>query len=254
MRERALSPGAKLAYARLCQFADKRIGIAWPGREKLAEELGVGARQVDRYLKEIEHAGLIEIRRQGFKKTNVYRFLWPAWLKADRKSSIVSTHDSTHLSSQDSLKASTQESPNMASKEFQTRDSQKTVNGKETGARAPGLVDNSRTLEAIAAQLYSSDPSRFHKLDTWIGLKRKESHIDADIAETLRALRRREEKHGAVDDWWAYLEGANGTGQSMIERIRSHHLQGEAAEFNKPGSVGLRDLADRAELAAARRK
>lgn len=131
---------------------------------------------------------------------------------------------------------------------------------KEPEAAPGAAVDKSKPgtklgpeLAATAGLLYDSDPRRFERMIVWIKIQQKAAYEDADIAETLRKLRAREEKHGPVDDWWAYLEGENGTGQSLIKRVRSQRLQGEAAEFNNPGSVGLKDLADLAKSAAGKR-
>ena len=106
-------------------------------------------------------------------------------------------------------------------------------------------------LRAPADQLFNSDPQRFRNLIKWIWLQLSRDHEELDIIAALVALQGREESYGLVEDWWAYLEGANGTGQSMIERVRSRRLQGEAAEYKKPGPIKLGDLADLARLAAA---
>jgi hypothetical protein len=106
-----LSQGAKLAYARLCQYAAKDgadEGAAWPKRETLADELGVTARQVDRYLKELESYKLIEVDRPGLTKSNRYRFPTHLW-RPSPESTYMSTQESTHTSSQDSTDTSTQE-------------------------------------------------------------------------------------------------------------------------------------------------
>lgn len=104
-------------------------------------------------------------------------------------------------------------------------------------------------LKAAADPLYRSDPKRFQKLIIWIWQKQKEGHIDVDISAVLRALRAREEKHGPVDDWWKYLQGENGTGQSMVDRERSRRLEAEAEEYKKPGPVKLGDLPALVQLA-----
>ena len=108
-------------------------------------------------------------------------------------------------------------------------------------------------LRAPADQLFSSSPQRFQKLIKWTWLQLSSGHEEVDIIAALVSLQGREESYGLVDDWWAYLEGDNGTGQSMIERGRSRRLQGEAAEYKKPGPVKLGDLADLARLAVARK-
>lgn len=75
MEQTAISPGAKLCYSRLAQFADKETGMAWPSIETLAEKLGSGERQVSRYLNELRKENLIESERVGTGNTNHYFFL-----------------------------------------------------------------------------------------------------------------------------------------------------------------------------------
>ena len=114
LERREVSPGAKLAYARLCQHAAKDgelVGVAWPKRDVLARELGVKARQVDRYLDELQSTRLIEIRRRGFKKSNLYRFKRHSWMD---ESTDTSTPESTDMSSQESTQVSTPESTGTA--------------------------------------------------------------------------------------------------------------------------------------------
>jgi len=75
MRDGNISPGAKLCYARLCQYADKNTGVAYPGQDALADELGASVRQVQRYIKELEDYGMLHVERPGLRKANRYRFL-----------------------------------------------------------------------------------------------------------------------------------------------------------------------------------
>jgi hypothetical protein len=96
-----ISQGGKIAYARLAQYAGKN-GEAWPKRETLAAEIGIKARQCDRYISELEKHRLIEVERPGLTKSNRYRFLYHKWM---------STLDSTHMSTQDSTDMSTQNLP-----------------------------------------------------------------------------------------------------------------------------------------------
>lgn len=74
------SPGAKLAYARLCRFAGKR-GVAWPFLCELGEELGVGDRQARRYVAELAKCGLVSIERRGHGESNYYRFPEHEWME-----------------------------------------------------------------------------------------------------------------------------------------------------------------------------
>lgn len=109
-------------------------------------------------------------------------------------------------------------------------------------------------LKTAADPLYRSDPKRFDKLIIWIWRALKAGHEELDIVAALQNLERREKKLGAVDDWWKYLEGDNGSGQNMIERARTRRLEGEASTYKKPGPIKLGDLSALASLAAARKR
>jgi hypothetical protein len=79
LMERAdVSPGAKLCYGRLCQFAG-REGLANPRQETLAESLGVSVRSVRNYLDELVTLRLLEEVRKGRDKANEYAFLSHEW-------------------------------------------------------------------------------------------------------------------------------------------------------------------------------
>ena len=77
-----VSHGAKLAYARLAQYAGDNM-VAYPKRVTLAAELGVSARQLDRYLTELETKHeLIEVEQLGLRRANRYRFLRHPWMES----------------------------------------------------------------------------------------------------------------------------------------------------------------------------
>lgn len=103
-----VSPGAKLAYARLCQYSGRDgDGVARPPQEELADELGVSARTAWDYLKELAELGLIEIERVGLGKPNLYKFLWHEWMERFRSSAKSANQDSQNPASlelQDSAK------------------------------------------------------------------------------------------------------------------------------------------------------
>ena len=83
-----ISPGAKLLFARLAQFAGED-GRAWPSQEALGKEIGVSDRQVRTYLHELLLAQIIEGERRGLTQTNRYYFLWTLNADQDRKESSV---------------------------------------------------------------------------------------------------------------------------------------------------------------------
>lgn len=75
-----VSAGAKLAYARLCQFSG-RDGLCFPRQAVLAAELGVSDRAVRNYLRELEEFQLIEVDQPGLQRSNRYAFLAHPWIE-----------------------------------------------------------------------------------------------------------------------------------------------------------------------------
>lgn len=105
LRCQDLSHGAKLAYARLCQYADKESGEAWPGQDVWAEEIGVSARTLRRYIEELESSKLIEVVQRGQSETNFYRFLAHPLMSGQERSK-VSSPDRSEVTTQDRSKVS----------------------------------------------------------------------------------------------------------------------------------------------------
>src|SRR5262245_12108586 len=79
MKRPELSPGAKLCWARLAQYAGDN-GQAFPAQATLAAELAVSARQVRTYIKELLTQELLTTRQFGLAQTNAYIFLWHKWM------------------------------------------------------------------------------------------------------------------------------------------------------------------------------
>src|ERR1700676_96081 len=72
LTNKELSVGAKLAYAMLLKYA-WGDDACFPGQAKLAEDMGSAERSIRTYLKELEAAGLLEKKKRGLGKTNLYR-------------------------------------------------------------------------------------------------------------------------------------------------------------------------------------
>jgi len=72
LTNKALSVGAKLAYAMLLKYA-WADAACFPGQKKLAEDIGSGERSVRTYLKELQDADFLEVTQRGLGKTNLYR-------------------------------------------------------------------------------------------------------------------------------------------------------------------------------------
>lgn len=81
-RRPEVSPGAKLAYARLTRYAGEE-GVAWPHLCELGVQLGVGEEQAGRYVRELAKHALIHIERMGLSHPNRYHFLDHPWVGAE---------------------------------------------------------------------------------------------------------------------------------------------------------------------------
>ena len=81
-----LSLGAKVAYAMFLHYAWHKDSC-FPGQDRLGEAMGMSKSRVNEFIKELERAGLIEIRRRGQGKTNIYRIKFVVKKKAKRRNS-----------------------------------------------------------------------------------------------------------------------------------------------------------------------
>lgn len=86
-----LTPGAKLCYARLAQYSGKN-GSCYPTLDALALALGVGGRQVARYIKELSQCGLLGYVKNKFGASNRYIFLWHRWMQEEDEADSQSRH------------------------------------------------------------------------------------------------------------------------------------------------------------------
>ncbi|MFY0609956.1 MAG: helix-turn-helix domain-containing protein [Hyphomicrobiaceae bacterium] len=66
-----LSVGAKLAYAMLLSYAWQKDSC-FPGQETLAADMGVSKRSVITFIKELDRAGFVSVKRQGLGQVNLY--------------------------------------------------------------------------------------------------------------------------------------------------------------------------------------
>lgn len=80
MRRKELSPGAKIVYCRLLQYAGTK-SYARVKQETLSLETGFSERQVRRYLVELAHFQLIETEQVGLNSANVYHLLQHIWME-----------------------------------------------------------------------------------------------------------------------------------------------------------------------------
>ena len=71
LRSAKLSAGDKLTFAMLLSYA-WQDDFCYPGQRKLAEHLGLKERSARTHLKSLQTHGLLEIKRRGLGRTNVY--------------------------------------------------------------------------------------------------------------------------------------------------------------------------------------
>lgn len=69
-----LSFGARLTYAVLLSYAWQE-NFCFPAQEKLAEDLGVSRQSINKFLNELKVVELIDWKRQGLNRPNIYRIL-----------------------------------------------------------------------------------------------------------------------------------------------------------------------------------
>ena len=101
MSRKELSPGAKLCYARLARWygaSEDSPHAASVSLTTLGEELAVTERQVTRYTTELLAVKLIESRRRGLGRSNVYVFPDHEW--RDDTAPNLSDKDTTDVSDQ----------------------------------------------------------------------------------------------------------------------------------------------------------
>lgn len=152
LRRGEISPGAKLCYARLAQFAGKD-GECFPAQATLASEIGSGERQIRRYLSELEEEELIHSIHVGLNQPNRYRFLWHPWMEEGKGLKKESPDgrgkgrpDRTHMSTPERTNMSCQERPYTSPKENQTRDSFKKTTTKDVVVDVEKIEKVKRTL------------------------------------------------------------------------------------------------------------
>ena len=160
LRRTEISPGAKLCYARLSQFAG-RDGECFPAQVTLAAEIGAGERQLRRYLSELEEWGLIEIVQVGLNQPNRYRFLWHTWMEekvvkkepSGKGGKRTDCPDRTYVTAPDRTNSSRQERPLTTAKENHLRDSSKKTTTKEVVADEKTIEKLRRTLAPEYAEI-----------------------------------------------------------------------------------------------------
>lgn len=138
LRRSEVSGPAKLAYARLAQYAGKN-GRAYPKMEELALELGIVERSLRRHLTELEDAGLIETKQRGMGAPNDYYFLRHPWMDTD-----VSDQDRTDLSGLDRTDVSDQDRTTLSGPTIKRIRSRESDQEKDMHAVSPDTPKQTR--------------------------------------------------------------------------------------------------------------
>jgi len=74
LRNKALTPYAKLAYTVLLSYAwDKNY--CFPSQERLAEDIGIAKRSVVKVIQELKQKKMIKVKKRGLGKPNIYYIL-----------------------------------------------------------------------------------------------------------------------------------------------------------------------------------
>ena len=206
MARHELSQGAKLCYARLCQYAGKD-GETWPKQETLAEELGCSDREVRRYLDELLAVNLIAVERRGLGKPNLYHFLKHAWFAAP---------DRTGMSSQDRTGMSTPIEENQRREEEGTASldhSENDLTQPPPAAASEVAVFKEAVTEYLAANK-SNRVSALVRIGDSLGYERNGGFAAAlvrDFHEKLSSMRMVDAMVSGISargDPWAYVRKA----------------------------------------------
>lgn len=160
-----VSQGAKLAYARLAQYAGEN-GHCFPKQVTLAAELGVSERTAHEYVRELVELGLIEKERPGLGLSNRYFFLDHQWMHegqpeapktsdSDRKSAAVPDRNSP--SGQKRQKTS---SP------YNSKENQGETNQWKRIPHGPPVGDSVKNPDSVSLQaeeIYAAYPKKVGK-------------------------------------------------------------------------------------------
>jgi hypothetical protein len=200
-----ITSGAKLMYARLCQYAGDD-GHCFPSQDQLSQALGVRERQVRNQLAELIGHKLIEKRRAGLRKTNRYYFLKHRWQqaavplpeRAERTTDIPKRQSSAALDRQSSAALDRQSSAAL--------DRQYTVNGgasKPRGTKASGRVRDSVVRDSVQETQTTSSPTPPQPTPSAPGLTTAADEEVAPFDEVWKAYPKHHDIDGAREAWVA---------------------------------------------------
>jgi hypothetical protein len=127
LRDPRLSLGAKALYALLKSYA-WQDSTTHPGVKRMCRDAGCSDRTLKKFMDELVDAGLIEVKRRGQGKTNLYIF-----------KALTTSSDPNPFTKQESERGSVLESERGSNNEDSVYED--SVNNSPKGAGAPGAKD-----------------------------------------------------------------------------------------------------------------
>jgi len=190
LRNSKLSRNSKCTYALLLDYAWQK-GSCFPGQFRMAQELGVSIRTIQRDLEDLRDKKLIDWEQRGRNKTNIY-YILPLENIVDIKESKqrdtteTSCPDTSNLSPLDTTKMSYRiEEGNRKRKEYK-----QPLTLKETNDN--GMIKNLDTFDSeaitLAEELNDMKSIKFYQ--KLINRKKRGEISDEDVQTALNDTRR----------------------------------------------------------------
>jgi Helix-turn-helix domain len=203
-RCRPISGGAKLAYGRLVRYAGEN-GQCYPTVESLGNEIGVGVRQAQKYLSELERAKLIRRVDRYLNRgqtSNGYEFLWHEMFSGGGERSFgEGVNDETprgvnDRSPKESQSEESHSEENQKRLRLTARDSQKTRFA--AGGVESECAQYPRLREALASYMQGNDSdARIYPTDRQV-VDVKDSALGASELEIIECLRYLRQERGLL--------------------------------------------------------
>lgn len=212
LRRSEISPGAKLCYARLAQYAGQD-GKCFPKQETLAAELAVSVDQAQRYLQELIRCNLVETQRCGLGKANSYFFLSHPWNSTEICSADLRHPEAADMRYQEAVDMRFTDAVDMrcegrSETPSKGKDSYKRITEKKPDTRSRGLKSDYAARKAFTDLWCAEWQARFGKEYPFAGVR------DVKGADILVLTGAPQDEIIQVADW-AWLGGAGDWGSSM---------------------------------------
>jgi hypothetical protein len=187
MERPEISPGAKLCFARLAQYAGAD-GDCRPGMTTLGRELGVSIAQARRYVGELEKAGLIVRKIGGGRFANRYAFLRHPWMESGPRSDVSGHPDQERAGTP--LRCERAPLPDVSEEENYRRESKKSDDKKAVVVAVPLVVsrfpaaDRPRIAALLEAKLKKYDAERVERNARYV-LHRRPGKVLAYLGKAI---------------------------------------------------------------------